>query len=230
MKKLLFIFVLIFAVSGCQQKGAKVVNISDSSYLNVNQVDKLPVISKKSPKKDLNVNNEFDSRLYIDENGKINKIVILTSAGEKNDKEIISMLEGLKIKPALKDGKNVKVAVEFALNKKRPEFGLMTEQDNSQYFVAVEQMPSPIGGLKAIQSRIVYPEIAKRAGIEGRVYILAYINEKGIVDKAKVLKGIGGGCDQSALKAVEETKFTPGRQRGKAVKTQVSVPIIFKLK
>ncbi len=90
-------------------------------------------------------------------------------------------------------------------------------------------MPEPIGGIKAIQDKVVYPEIAKRAGIEGKVYVLAFINEEGKVVKARVLKGIGGGCDQAAMKAVEETVFTPGRQRGKAVKTQVSIPIIFRL-
>ena len=103
------------------------------------------------------------------------------------------------------------------------------KEEEPQYFVAVEQMPEPIGGIAAIQSKIVYPEIAKRAGVEGRVYINAFVDENGNVTKAIVLKGIGAGCDEAALKAVEATKFKPGRQRGKAVKVQVSVPVIFKL-
>lgn len=103
------------------------------------------------------------------------------------------------------------------------------KEEEPQYFVAVEQMPEPIGGIAAIQSKIIYPEIAKRAGVEGRVYINAFVDENGNVTKAIVLKGIGAGCDEAALKAVEATKFKPGRQRGKAVKVQVSVPVIFKL-
>jgi periplasmic protein TonB len=103
------------------------------------------------------------------------------------------------------------------------------KEEEPQYFVAVEQMPEPIGGIAAIQAKIVYPEIAKRAGVEGRVYINAFVDEHGNVTKAIVLKGIGAGCDEAALKAVEATKFKPGRQRGKAVKVQVSVPVIFKL-
>ena len=97
------------------------------------------------------------------------------------------------------------------------------------YFVAVEQMPTPIGGIAGIQSKIVYPEIAKRAGVEGTVYVKAYVDKKGDVTKAVILKGIGAGCDEAALKAVKETKFNPGKQRGKPVNVMVSIPVVFKL-
>lgn len=102
-------------------------------------------------------------------------------------------------------------------------------EEEPVYFVAVEEMPEPIGGIQAIQSKIVYPEIAKRAGVEGRVYILAFVDENGNVTKAEVIKGIGAGCDEAALDAVKKTKFKPGKQRGKPVKVQVSIPVVFKL-
>ena len=102
-------------------------------------------------------------------------------------------------------------------------------EEEPTYFVAVEEMPEPVGGIKAIQEKIVYPEIAKRAGVEGKVYILAFVDESGSVTKAQVLKGIGAGCDEAALDAVQKTKFKPGKQRGKPVKVQVSIPVIFKL-
>lgn len=101
--------------------------------------------------------------------------------------------------------------------------------EEPQYFVAVEEMPEPIGGIQAIQSKIVYPEIAKRAGIEGKVYVLAFVDETGTVTKAEIIKGLGAGLDEAALKAVKATKFKPGKQRGKPVKVQVSIPIVFKL-
>jgi protein TonB len=97
------------------------------------------------------------------------------------------------------------------------------------YFVAVEEMPEPIGGIKAIQEKITYPEIAKRAGVEGKVYILAFVDENGNVTKAQVLKGIGAGCDEAAMDAVLKTKFKPGKQRGTPVHVQVSIPVVFKL-
>lgn len=102
-------------------------------------------------------------------------------------------------------------------------------EEEPTYFVAVEEMPEPVGGIKAIQEKIKYPEIAKRAGVEGKVYILAFVDETGNVTKSQVLKGIGAGCDEEALKAVQNTKFKPGKQRGKPVKVQVSIPVIFKL-
>ncbi|OGU29574.1 MAG: energy transducer TonB [Ignavibacteria bacterium GWA2_35_9] len=102
-------------------------------------------------------------------------------------------------------------------------------EEEPTYFVAVEEMPEPIGGIQAIQSKIIYPEIAKRAGVEGKVYVLAFVNETGEVTNAKILKGLGAGLDEAALNAVKQTKFKPGKQRGKPVKVQVSIPIVFKL-
>jgi protein TonB len=105
----------------------------------------------------------------------------------------------------------------------------VVEEVAPKYFVAVEEMPEPIGGIKAIQEKITYPEIAKRAGVEGKVYVLAFVDESGTVTKAQIIKGIGAGCDEAALNAVLATKFVPGKQRGVPVKVQVSIPIIFKL-
>jgi len=96
------------------------------------------------------------------------------------------------------------------------------------YFVAVEEMPQPIGGLQGIQQMIEYPEIAKRAGIEGKVFVRAFVDETGAVTNAEIVKGIGGGCDEAAMDAILKTKFTPGKQRGKPIKVQVTIPIVFK--
>lgn len=116
---------------------------------------------------------------------------------------------------------------EYATN--NSEELLQTENELPIYLTTAEEMPEPIGGINAILGKIVYPEIAKRAGIEGKVYILAFVNESGSVTKAQLLKGIGAGCDEAALDAVQKTKFKPGKQKGELVKVQVSIPIIFKL-
>ncbi|BDQ03622.1 TonB family protein [Ignavibacterium sp.] len=97
------------------------------------------------------------------------------------------------------------------------------------FFVAVEEPPQPIGGLARIQQKIVYPLAAKNLGVEGKVLIQAIIDENGNVAKAKVIKGIGSGCDEVALDAVKSSKFTPGKQRGKNVRVQITIPIVFKL-
>lgn len=97
-------------------------------------------------------------------------------------------------------------------------------------FVAVEEMPYPIGGIQAIQEKVHYTEFGRRAGIKGTVYIEAIINEEGSVINAIVKKGIGGGLDEEALNAVQNTKFVPGKQRGKPVKVKLVIPIKFVLR
>jgi protein TonB len=105
----------------------------------------------------------------------------------------------------------------------------VSEETEPTFFIAVEEMPYPIGGIVGIQSKIIYPEIAKRAGVQGKVYVKAFVDENGIVKKVEIIKGIGAGCDEAAASAVMQTVFSPGKQRGKPVKVQVSVPILFKL-
>ncbi|MCZ7602989.1 MAG: energy transducer TonB [Melioribacteraceae bacterium] len=101
--------------------------------------------------------------------------------------------------------------------------------DDDIYFVVVEEQPEPIGGLMAIQEKIVYPKKAKEAGIQGRVFVKAFINEEGIVDKVELLKGFDPECDSVAMNAIKQTKFTSPKQRGEPVKVQVAIPIVFKL-
>lgn len=96
-------------------------------------------------------------------------------------------------------------------------------------FIVVENMPELIGGMQALQNKIIYPEIARKAGIKGKVILQAVVNKKGEVSNISVFKGIGGGCDEAAIKALSEAKFKPGRQRGKEVNVRIYVPIVFAL-
>ena len=117
----------------------------------------------------------------------------------------------------------------FVLTKDRFRNFSNYAKSSDVYFVAVEEMPSPVGGMTAIQEKITYPDLAKRTGVQGKVFVKAYINEEGIVDEVELIKGIGAGCDSVAMDAIMMTKFDPGKQRGKPVKVQVSIPIVFKL-
>ena len=103
------------------------------------------------------------------------------------------------------------------------------DDDDEDFFVAVEQMPELIGGLAELQKKINYPDRAARAGIEGRVTIQFIVTEDGNVEDPKVIRGIGGGADEEALRVVKQAKFKPGRQRGKPVRVQYSLPILFRL-
>jgi protein TonB len=103
------------------------------------------------------------------------------------------------------------------------------DENENTIFFAVEKMPEPIGGIAGIQKKIVYPELARKAGVQGRVIVRAFIDKKGNVFDAEIIEGIGIGCDKEAIAAVMKTKFKPGMQRGKPVKVQISIPIFFKL-
>ena len=104
------------------------------------------------------------------------------------------------------------------------------EEPEPEFFVVVEEMPELIGGLAEIGKKIRYPEIARKAGVEGRVTIQFIVDENGKVTEPAVIRGIGAGCDEEALRVVREARFKPGKQRGKPVKVKMSMPIAFKLK
>lgn len=106
----------------------------------------------------------------------------------------------------------------------------LAEEEEPEIFVIVEETPVLIGGLSSIQQRINYPEIAKKANVEGRVIVQFIVDEEGNVSNAEVTRGIGAGCDEEAIRAVMQAKFNPGRQRGKAVRVRMSLPITFKLR
>jgi len=102
--------------------------------------------------------------------------------------------------------------------------------EEEEIFIVVEQMPELIGGLASLNKHITYPEMARRAQIEGRVIVEFIIDKEGNVNNPKIIRGIGGGCDEVALSAVQKVKFKPGMQRGKPVLVRYSMPINFTLK
>lgn len=104
-----------------------------------------------------------------------------------------------------------------------------SDDEEEDFFVVVETMPQLKGGLAGLQKKVKYPEMARRAGIEGRVTVQFIVNEQGKVENPRVIRGIGGGCDEAALAAVKKASFTPGMQRGRAVRVQYSLPIVFRL-
>ena len=107
-------------------------------------------------------------------------------------------------------------------------------EDGELFGCIVETMPSFRGGqqklFEFIGNNVVYPQEAIDAGVEGRVFVEFYIEKDGSVTDGKVLKGIGYGCDEEALRVVESMpKWQPGMQRGKAVRVRYTLPINFKL-
>ncbi|TDQ19257.1 TonB family protein [Algoriphagus boseongensis] len=98
----------------------------------------------------------------------------------------------------------------------------------------VEEMPVPPGGMEGFTKYMIenlkYPAAAKEANIQGMVMVTFVVRADGSVDTIEVLRGIGGGCDEEAVRVVAESgKWTPGKNGGKAVATQMTLPIQFKI-
>ena len=101
-------------------------------------------------------------------------------------------------------------------------------------FVVVEDMPEFAGGLNALRKyladNIIYPQAGRETGIVGTVFLTFIVARDGSVRDVKVLRGIGGGCDEEAIRVVScMPKWIPGRQRGKAVNVAFNLPISFTL-
>ena len=93
-------------------------------------------------------------------------------------------------------------------------------------FIPYDDPPFPLTPI-----RPKYPEIAQEAGIEGTVYIQAFIDVKGRVKELKVIKGIPNtGLDEAAIEAIRKTRFRPAKQRERPVGVYISIPVNFKLK
>ena len=105
---------------------------------------------------------------------------------------------------------------------------------DAEIFTVVDQMPEYPGGEEALMQyladNIKYPVQAVEEGIEGQVFVGFIIQPTGNVDHVKVLKGIGGGCDEEAVRVVSEMpNWKPGYEKGVAVIVEYNVPISFKL-
>ena len=103
-------------------------------------------------------------------------------------------------------------------------------------YTYVEQMPQLPGGggnpaiVRAIQSKVRYPLTALRQNIQGRVFVSFLVKANGAVRNAKIVQGIGGGCDEEVLAVVRQLpNFTPGTQNGRPVTVGFTVPITFKI-
>lgn len=107
--------------------------------------------------------------------------------------------------------------------------------DTEQVFQITEQMPEFPGGmaecLKFIGEHVNYPQKAQENGIQGRVTVQFTVEKDGSITNAKVLRGVDPELDKEALRVISSMpKWTPGKQRGKAVRCSFSVPVRFQLR
>ena len=108
------------------------------------------------------------------------------------------------------------------------------EVSETEIFQIVEEMPSFPGGegklMEYVAKNIKYPQIARETGIQGRVFVGFVVEPDGSISNVKLLRGIGGGCDEEAMRVIKSLpKWKPGKQRGKPVRVSYQIPVFFKL-
>lgn len=108
------------------------------------------------------------------------------------------------------------------------------EAAEEEIFTIVETQPSFPGGEAKLYAylgnNMKYPPIARDNNIQGRVYVSFVVEKNGSITDVKVLRGIGGGCDEEAIRVVKSMPgWSPGKQRGKSVRVRFNLPIVFKL-
>ncbi len=106
--------------------------------------------------------------------------------------------------------------------------------EEHEIFIVVEDAPNYPGGevarIKFLQENIRYPQMARESGIQGTVFLQFVVERDGSVTDIKVLRGIGGGCDEEAIRVLKlMPKWNPGKQRGRPVRVQFTMPIRFTL-
>ncbi|MFC0262157.1 TonB family protein [Fontibacter flavus] len=209
------------------------------------------------PKKELalGIGGRLEVEFVINQVGNIEKPVIKTSFGGGLDDLILKEIS----KPAYQgwktaqiDGKPVKMlqTVTFAFSPENnvtanaastffnPKGNEPVHQNivygQDEVFDVVEDAPEFEGGMEALKNylktNLKYTDFAKEKGIEGTVYVVFVVTKEGKVENPEILRGIGGGLDQEALRVISESPaWIPGKQSGKDVNVRMRLPIRFKL-
>ena len=192
----------------------------------------------------------------VDVDGSITNIEILKGIGGGCDEEAIRIVKGApKWTPGTQNGvpmrTQMRLPLKFKLaepgpsaNNSKEEFrpvallpateGHDPNQETTAFFNEQDTPPTPIGGLPAWQrhlsENLTYPTSARMRGIQGTVLVSFVVNTDGTVTEVELVRGIGGGCDEEALRVFKiSPRWSPGMIKGKAVRTRMTLPLSFRL-
>ncbi|KWW25303.1 MAG: TonB family protein [bacterium F082] len=197
--------------------------------------------------KDKNIGGRVFVSFVIEKDGSVNEVKVMRGIGGGCDEEAVRVIKGMpKWKPGMQKGKPVRVnymmPINFKLSDDQPEKPAQQtdankpnmKPDKNGVYQICEQMPEFPGGVEALMDfvakNVVYPQEAMDKEISGRVYVSFVIEKDGSVNEVKVMKGIGGGCDDEAVRVIKAMpKWKPGKQDGKPVRVSYMMPITFKL-
>ena len=190
---------------------------------------------KSYDKKEIEVWNRKASKISID-------IIPITIQKDKPLPVLQKQVTALNIVDNKKEIKDDIIEIDIGANentenKEYATFNFPDEEDidEDEIFDVVESQPSFPGGdiarIRFLYENIQYPAMAKETGIQGRVYITFVVEKDGSITDVRLLKGIGGGCDEESIRVVKAMpKWIPGKQRMKPVRVQFVLPIKFTLR
>lgn len=183
--------------------------------------------------------NEIQGRVYvtfvIEKDGSISNIKVVRGIGYGCDEEAVRVIKLMpNWMPGKQRGEPVRVQFNLPLVFKLDSEPIKEEKQlHKTYFSDVDVMPEFDGGEEAriafLNENIKYPEEARKNKILGRVYVNFVVEKDGSITGVKVIRGIGGGCDEEAMRVVKLMKYKPGQIDGKPVATEFNLPINFRL-
>lgn len=149
---------------------------------------------------------------------------------EVSDEEIVEEIEVNLDVEMTEDTQLEDLNIDFTAEEPAAE-----EEVAEEIFTVVEQWPTPPGGMQSfynyVASELEYPASARRLGVEGMVFVRFVVEKDGSITDVVAVKGIGAGCDEEAIRVVQNAPaWNPGKQRGRAVRVLMTVPIRFILK
>lgn len=167
---------------------------------------------------------------WVMKDGSLDHFKVLQGLGYGCDEAALEVIKGMpKWSPAINRDVPINYKYIVPIN-----FKLGEEDDDMELITIVEVTPEFPGGFQALSEFITanlnYPQEAKEAGIEGRVFVSFIVEKDGSLSSIQLLKGIGHGCDEEAIAVVKKMpKWKPATQKGKPVRMRFQLPFVFKL-
>ena len=171
-------------------------------------------------------------QFVINSDASIDSIKINGSGGENCDAAVMDVIRKMPAwQPAMKYGKPIRTVQTERIRMKVAGTNTSVVVDTSKIYMFVDQMPASVYNMSTyLSEHLHYPDYARRNNIHGRVIVQFVVGTDGRVKEARVVKGIGGGCDEEALRVVSNMPpWRPGKQNGKPVSVYFTLPISFQL-
>lgn len=197
--------------------------------------------------KDKNISGRVFVGFVIEKDGSVSNVKVVRGIGGGCDEEAARVIKEMpKWKPGMQKGKPVRVnymmPIFFKLDDGQPAKSVKKEKannpdmtpDKNGVYQIVEEMPKFPGGedalMEYVSKNVVYPKEAQEKGISGRVFVSFIVEKDGSVNEVKVMRGIGGGCDEESVRVIKAMpKWKPGKMKGKPVRVSYMMPITFRL-